>query len=96
MQKTETIPYEKFITRAIVKLRDPEKGKGIHTIYSGLFAAFKDYYGEDKNRFKEIIEKLTEEGKIEKRYAKGGVVIYLPGECPTKADSKAALAKIME
>lgn len=93
MQK---LPYEEFIKRAIIKLRDPEKGKGIHVIFSGLFLAFKQYYNiEDKNTFKEIIEKLAKEGKIERRYAKGGVVIYLPGESPS-TDGKTALDKILE
>jgi transcriptional regulator with XRE-family HTH domain len=74
----ENLSQEEFVVRAIKKLRKPPY-KGIHTVYSGLNEAWKKYYGTDPV---EEIQKLSQQGKIKIRPAKGGAVIYLPGEGP--------------
>lgn len=77
----ERLSYEDFVKKAIVNLRQ-EGYKGIHTVYSGFNEAFKKYYpGEDPVK---ATNKLAEEGKIVIRPVKGGVMLYLPEEAPTR------------
>jgi len=79
---------EEFVLQAIKNLRKPPY-KGIHTVYSGFNNAFHDYFNEDA---RVTVDKMTEEGKLEKRFVRGGVMIYLPGEKPADTD---ALKKIL-
>jgi len=83
---------EEFILTAIEKLRTPNY-KGIHTVYSGFNEAFREYF-PDLDPVKET-ERLSREGKIEIRPAKGGVMIYKPGEAPPiRSRGKDALRKM--
>jgi len=83
---TKKISYEEFYTNAIKSLRDVSKSNGIHVVFTGFNQAFKAYYGEDP---REVTDQLVKEGKIETKFVKGGIMIYLPGEGPKiKYDSK--------
>ena len=79
----EKLTYEDFFKRAIKKLRDPTKSRGIHSVFSGFNQAFRDYYGEDPI---DVTQTLFREGKIGLRPAKRGVMLYLPGEGPMNED----------
>ncbi len=81
---------EEFVVRAIKKLRKPPY-KGIHSVYSGFNQAFKEYFGTNPV---EATRKLTEEGRIITRPAKGGVMLYLPQDAAPAGED--ALAKILE
>ena len=80
---------EEFIRKAVKKLRG--NYKGIHSVYSGFNAAFKDYFGTNPI---DTTQKLAKEGKINIRPVKGGVMIYLPEDAPTGQGS--VLDKILE
>ncbi len=69
---------EEFTVRAIKKLRK-KPYKGIHTVYSGFNDAWRDHFGTDPV---EGVQKLAQQGKTEILPAKGGAIIYLPGEGP--------------
>jgi hypothetical protein len=80
------ISIEEFTTRAIKALRDPKKSKGIHAVWSGFNRAFREYFpGKDPV---EEMQRLVKAGKIELLPMKGGVMIYLPGDGPTRDSSK--------
>lgn len=86
--------YEEFFKLAIVRLRNTSKSSGIHTVYSGFNQAFREYFKEDPIK---VTQELVSDGKIELRPVKGGVMIYLPGEAPQRADSgKKVLSKILK
>ena len=86
--------HEEFFKLAIVRLRNTSKSSGIHTVYSGFNQAFREYFQEDPIR---VTQALASDGKIEIRPVKGGVMIYLPGEAPKRADSgKIVLSKILK
>ena len=91
---SEKLTYEEFFQKAILKLRDTSKSKGIHSVFSGFNQAFREYFGEDPIK---VTQELAKAGKIEIRPVKGGVMIYLLGEAPSsKSDSgKEALFKIL-
>lgn len=93
-RKEKTLNYEEFFKMAILKLRDISKSRGIHSVFSGFNQAFREYFGEDPIK---VTQELANKGKIEIRYVKGGVMIYLPGEAPkSRADlGKTALSKIL-
>jgi hypothetical protein len=80
---------EEFVLQAIKKLHDEKRSKGIHSRFSGFNQAFKDYFGEESRA---TTDKMVAEGKIEIRPAKGGVMLYLSGDCPVLPD---ALSKIL-
>jgi len=71
---TSMISREDFALRAIEKLRKPG-WKGIHTVYSGFNAAWREYYGTDP-----VVgtKRLVEQGKLSSTPARGGAMIYLP------------------
>ena len=75
----DKITYEEFIEKAIRKLRDPTKSKGIHTVFTSFNKAFREYYGEDPV---EITQRLVSEGKFDSKFVRGGAMLYLPGEGP--------------
>ncbi len=79
---------EEFIRKAIKKLRG--KYKGIHSVYSGFNTAFKEYYGTNPV---ETTQRLANEGKINIRPVKGGVMLYLPEDAPNIAEN--VLSKIL-
>lgn len=78
MPEATEMTHEDFVKRAIVSLRD--KSQGIHTVYSGFNKAFGGFF-EGANPI-EATTKLAEEGVIDLRPCKGGVMIYLKGEAP--------------
>lgn len=88
---TEKLSHEEFIKQAILKLRTGNF-KGIHSVYSGFNEAFKKYF--DGENPVEITNKLAKEGKIIIRPAKGGVVLYLPGEASSMTRADEALKKM--
>ena len=71
--------YEEFYKRGILQYRDLDKSRGINAVYSGFYDHMRDYYGHHINP-RNITEQLVEDGKIESRLTKGGVMLYLPGE----------------
>jgi len=84
---------EQFVLKAIEKLRTPPY-KGIHSVYSGFNAAFREYF-----RILDpvdITKKLAEEGKIVIRPTRGGVMLYKAGDVQRVVSAKDALKKILE
>jgi hypothetical protein len=80
----ERLSYEDFVKKAIVGLRK-EGYKGIHTVYSGFNEAFKKYFeGEDPVK---VTNQLAGQGKIVIRPVRGGVMLYLPEDAPTRGQS---------
>lgn len=88
---SEKLSHEEFVRRAIVSLRKPGY-KGIHTVFSGFNDAFKRYF-EGENPV-EVTKRLSEEGKIVLRPVRGGVMIYLPEEAPSRSSGDDALRKM--
>jgi len=93
-KEEKKLNYEEFFKKAILRLRDTSKSRGIHSVFSGFNQAFREYFGEDPIK---ITQELAKQGKIEIRPVRGGVMIYLPGEAPqSRADlGKTALSKIL-
>jgi len=89
-QKEEKLSPVEFVKKAIVTLRKPPY-KGIHSVYSGFNQAFRAYFNEDPV---EWTNKLAAEGMIEIRPAKGGVMLYLPGEAPQREVATEVLKKM--
>jgi len=88
--KDEKLTQAEFVKRAIGKLRkDPYKG--IHSVYSGFNQAFRDYFNDDPIKW---TTQLAADGEIETRPSRGGVMLYLPGEAPTRSTSKDVLKKM--
>lgn len=91
---SKELTHLEFTTRAIFKLRDISKSKGIHVVYSGFNKAFRDYFNEDPIQ---VIDQLVEKGFIEKRIRRGGPMIFLKGEAPgTDNDTDDVLDTILE
>lgn len=86
--------HEEFVLRAIRKLRKPPY-KGIHTVYSGFNAAFREYFNEDPVP---ATKHLAQSGSIVVRPAKGGATLFLPEDAPGGggAGGADALKKILE
>jgi len=80
---------EEFFRRAIKKLRG--NYKGIHSVFSGFNAAFREYYDKDPIA---ATQRLAKEGKISIRPIKGGVLMYLPEDAPNRPEN--VLSKILE
>lgn len=80
---------EEFIRRAIKKLRG--NYKGIHSVYSGFNQAFQQYFGTNPV---EATQRLVQEGKVNIRPIKGGVMLYLPEDSPRSPEN--VLNKILE
>ena len=82
---------EEFVIRAIKKLRG--KYKSIHSSYSGLNAALRQYFDRDPV---EIINELADAGKVDMHPTKGGVRLYLPGEmAKTRKDPDSIIQAII-
>lgn len=67
---------DEFTIAGIKKLRTPPY-KGIHSVYSGFNAAFQKRF--DKSPVDHQIA-MVKAGKLQTRPAKGGAMLYLPGE----------------
>jgi hypothetical protein len=89
---TDSTPQE-FVLKAIEKLRECPY-KGIHSVYSGLDAAFKRHFPDLLLR--DTLNELAEEGKIIIRPASKGVMLYKGGEVPRTTFVEGALKKILE
>ena len=90
---TEKLNPLEFTLRAIRKLRNPAKSKGIHVVYSKFNAAFREYFPDLD--VVAAVDALAEQGKIVKGFARGGPMLYLPGEAPERTvDNKATIALI--
>jgi hypothetical protein len=88
------LSYEEFFKLAILRLRNTSKSLGIHSVFTGFNQAFREYFQEDPIK---VTQELAGQGKIEIRPVRGGVMIYLPGEAPKRADSgKSVLDKILK
>ena len=88
-EKEINISEEEFILRAIKRLRKPPY-RGIHSVFSGFNQAFKAHFSKNPV---EVTKGLADEGKIVIRPARGGVMLYLPGEEPKARES--VLQKIL-
>lgn len=84
---------EEFVFKAIEKLRECPY-KGIHSVYSGLDAAFKRHFPSLDLR--DILNGLAEEGKITIRPASRGVMLYKGGDVSRTAFVEGVLKKILE
>ncbi len=79
-----------FVKKAIVSLRK-NPYKGIHSVYSGFNEAFRSYFNEDPVKW---TNQLASEGVVEIRPARGGIMLYLPGEAPVRSTGKDVLKKM--
>jgi len=86
----EKLTQAEFVKKAIVSLRKSPY-KGIHSVYSGFNEAFRAYFNEDPIKW---TNQLSAEGVIEIRPARGGVMLYLPGEAPMRSTGKDVLKKM--
>ena len=86
----EKLTQAEFVKKAIVSLRK-NPYKGIHSVYSGFNEAFRAYFNEDPIKW---TNQLSAEGVIEIRPARGGVMLYLPGEAPVRTTGKDVLKKM--
>ena len=85
---------EEFAKRAILRLRDVSKSRGIHSVFSGFNQAFRIYFGEDPVA---AMKELEEIGVIEIRPVRRGVMLYLKGEAPApRVQGDKILKKILE
>lgn len=88
--KGEKLTPAEFVKKAIVSLRKTPY-KGIHSVYSGFNEAFRSYFNEEPIKW---TNQLAAEGVIEIRPARGGVMLYLPGEAPVRNTGKDVLKKM--
>lgn len=86
----EKLTPAEFVKKAIVSLRKTPY-KGIHSVYSGFNEAFRSYFNEEPIKW---TNQLAAEGVIEIRPARGGVMLYLPGEAPVRNTGKDVLKKM--
>ena len=83
---------EQFVLRAIDALRDPERSRGIHSVFSGFNQAFREYFpGLDPV---EVTTELADAGRIQVKPAKRGVMLYKPGEAPGGPSASDVLEKM--
>lgn len=86
------ITPEQFIFRFIETFRDSSKSRGIHSVFSGFNAAFREYFpGLDPV---EVTNELAREGKLEIRPVRRGVMIYRAGEAPAGSSPRDLLKKM--
>ena len=83
---------EEFTHRAIRILREGDH-KGIHAVYSGFNGAFREYFGTDPVA---AMSRLEAVGKVVVRPARGGAILYIPGEAPWRLPQDKVLQKILE
>ena len=95
MSEVYTEEEKDFVFRAIERLRDSKRGKGIHTVYSGFNAAFRQHFGGKDPRA--LTDAMVAEGVLAIRPSRGGVMLYKAEEAPPQRDFEGseALAKIL-
>jgi hypothetical protein len=86
----ERLTQAEFVKKAIVSLRK-NPYKGIHSVYSGFNEAFRAYFNDDPIKW---TNQLAKEEVIETRPARGGIMLYLPGEAPARSTGKEVLKKM--
>jgi hypothetical protein len=79
-----------FTLKAIQDLRKPPH-KGIHTVYSDFNAGFRKYF-PDLDPVQTVAE-LSEKGIVVNKLARGGALLYIPGESPKAKANKEKKAK---
>ena len=96
---------EAFVLKAIQVLRKDNKpskkdgsiSKGIHVVYSGFNAAFREQFPDVDGR--SITNKMAAAGTIAVMPCFGGAMIYLAGDAPerqsSEARAQATLSKIL-
>lgn len=72
-----------FVKQSILALRDLEKSKGVHVVFSGFNGALRLEYGWDKAQAIEAMNALAETGQIVLIPRKFGPMIYLPADAPS-------------
>lgn len=93
-KRKELMPQVEFTKKAIKNLRN-DGYKGIHSVYSGFNAAFREYYNDDPVA---ATKKMQEEGHIVVIPRKGGALLYLPGDAPVadkSAKARETLNKVL-
>ena len=90
----DKISHLEFIIKSIKSLRT-DKSKGIHVVFSGFNDSFRLYFNADPIK---VVDQYVSSGEIEKRFVKGGAMIYLRGEGPkiSSKDPNETLKKILE
>lgn len=85
------LTHIEFTKKAIKALRR-EGYKGIHSVFSGFNAAFREYFDEDPV---EATTKMASKEQVNVRPARKGCMLYLPGESPKMESSgKSVLSKM--
>lgn len=74
------ITRSEFILKAIELGRQGNR-KGLHSVHSGLEAAFIRYFGQKAN-FIKTVRQLEKESQVTLRSTKGGLMLYKPSEAP--------------
>ena len=92
--KAGKMAVETFILKAIAHNKAVSKANGkeqagLHTVWSGFNAAFRQYYGEAADPVA-ATRLLAEQGKIALRPFKGGMLLYLPTDAPAERPNRAA------
>ena len=72
-----------YVKQSILALRDLEKSKGVHVVFSGFNGALRLKYGWDKQQAIEAMNALAETGQIVLIPRKFGPMIYLPEDAPS-------------
>jgi len=78
----ENMTDQEFFERAIRRCRK-EGFKGIHTVYSGVNNAYRQFRGKDADPIA-AVNKLIAAGHLAGNPAKGGFTIYLPEDAKSK------------
>jgi len=78
-----------FTVAFIEMYRDPSRSQGVHAVYSGYNATFRKFFGADPVEF---VKTSVKNGVLESHFARGGAMIYLPGEAPARTSNEEAKA----
>ena len=91
MSIVSKLTHKEFTEKAVKNLRR-EGYKGIHSVFSGFNAAFREYFDTDPI---EATQAMAKKEHITIRPARKGCMIYLHGESPKlESSGKAVLAKM--
>lgn len=80
--KTQVLEFVK----GTIEVQKRKGFKGAHVVYSGLNDAIRKVFNVDP---RQTLNDLREEGKLVIKTAKGGAIVYLPGDAsiePSKVD----------
>ena len=88
------LTVEEFVAVAFEKLRKPDKGPGLHVVYSYFMQGFREYFPDLDPRTE--LKKLADAGKIVLLLRKGGPVIYKPEEAPPPPPKPGEILKKMD